>query len=479
MSWIYYNRKKHLCCFIEFWSSHLNIRGPREAPKPHKDKGDKKPDTVTSAPPAANPQKSFAAQPDSAPQSNSDNQLKAAPGSDKASKQSGHNHNLFREFCPITTRSPREVDYGSGLGALVFINPLFLQSQTALSRRRMFKRSLKVRVSTETSTLLSPPLAPPPPPPLMPKTKGKCKTQKRVQGTAQPSKGPGLLQSENPSQVCQIDPTSQDTQLQLLTQTQDTCSEAQVQHPSANPHFQPVMQEQGQTQMEAAQGQARVEGEEATAPLPKVMEHLPEDSHYMQPSPMINLSHSPSFSPYLSPCVSPMAPPLFPKLSTSPSPLDSPNASPSLSPYQSPSLSPKVPFSLSPRDSPSASPSLSPYQSPSPSPKVPFSLSPFTSPSFSQLAEAAYHTPATPSRPDQQRLEGEVEKGGGRDENKDEDDDTEELHKEREEEETGLVLQMNAASLNDSDSCSSFSSLEEAAETPSHSPHQEDNGTSI
>ncbi|CAK6957224.1 ras and Rab interactor 3-like [Scomber scombrus] len=462
---------------IEFWSSHLNIRGPRETPKPRKDKGDKKPDTVTSAPPPANPQKSSVAQPDSAPQSDSDNRLKAAPESDNTNKQSAANQTLFHEFCPITTRSPRELDYGSGMGALCFINPLFLQSQTALSRRRMFKRSLKVRVSTETSTLLSPPLAPPPPPPLMPKTKGKCKAKKCVQGTAQPSKGPGLLQGENPSQVHQNDPTSQDTQLHPLTQNQDTRIEAQVQHPSPTSHFQPVVQEQGQTQKEAAQGQVRVEGEEATALL--VMENLPEDSNYMQPSPMINLAHSPSFSSYLSPSVSPMAPPLFPKLSPSFSPHDSPGGSPSISPYQSPSLSPKVPFSLSPYDSPSASPSLSPYQSPSPSPKVPFSLSPFTSPSFSQLAEATYHTPATPSRPDQQRSEGQAKEGAGEDENKDEEDETEALHKEREAEETDLVLQIDAASLNDNESCSSFSSLEEAAETPLHSPHQHDKDTII
>ncbi|KAM7374567.1 hypothetical protein PAMP_007215 [Pampus punctatissimus] len=411
------------------------------------------------------PGKSSAAQPDSAPQSDSDNQLKVAPESDNASNQSGRDHALFHEFCPITTRSPRELDCGSGLGALCFINPLFLQSQTVLSRRRMFKRSVKVRVSTETSTLLSPPLSPPPPPPLMPKTKGKCKAQKQVQGTAQPSKGPGNLQDENPNQVCQIDPTS-------LTQTQENRSEAEVQYLSAAFNFQPVMREQEQTQMEAVQEQARVEGEEA--PLPLVMEHLPEDSDYMQPSQMINLSNSSSLSPYLS-SDSPMAPPLFPKLSPSLSPHDSSEASPSLSPYQSPSLSPKLPFSLSPCNSPNASPSLSPYQSPSPSPKVPFSLSPFTSVSFSPLAEAAYHTPATPSRPDQQRSEGEAEEGAG----EDEDDETEELHKEREEEETGLVLQINAASLNDSDSCSSFSSLEEAAETPPHSPHQQDNSKGL
>ncbi|XP_044077848.1 ras and Rab interactor 2-like isoform X2 [Siniperca chuatsi] len=502
---------------IEFWSSQLNVRGPREAPKLQKDK-EKKPDTATSTPPAAAPQTSSAAQPDSAPQPDSDNQLKTAPESDAASKKSVPDPTLFHEFCPITTRSPRELDCGSGQGDLCFINPLFLQSQNTLCRRRMFKHSLKVRVSTETSTMLSPPLAPPPPPPLMPKTKGKCRAPKRGQGTAHPSEGPGLLQGENPSQATQIDPTVQDTGPQPLTQTQ----------------------------MEPGLSKAGVMGEEATAQLPTVTEHLADESDYMQPSPMINFSHSPSLSPYRSPSVPPMVPPLFPKVSPSHCPHDSPNASPSLSPYQSPSSSPMAPplfpkvsqsrcphdsssaspspyqspssspmapplfpkvspsccphdsrsaspslspcqspysspkvlFSLSPHDSPSASPSLSPHQSPSPSPKVPFSLSPFTSPCFSQLVEQAYHTPATSSRLDQQRSEREAEEeGAGVDEN--EDEDNEELQKKREEEERGLVLQMNAASLNDTDSCSSFSSLEGAAETPPHLPHKQNNGTNI
>ena len=70
------------------------------------------------------------------------------------------------------------------------------------------------------------------------------------------------------------------------------------------------------------------------------------------------------------------------------------------------------------------------------------------------------------------------EEGAGAEESKDEDDETnEELHTKREEED--LVLQMTAASLNDTDSCSSFSSLEGAAETPPHSPHKLDNGTSL
>lgn len=294
--------------------------------------------------------------------------------------------------------------------------------------------------------MLSPPLAPPPPPPLMPKTKGKSKV---------------------PSQAPQIDPTIQDSQ--PLIQTQGAPSEARVQPPSTTTHIQPEMQEQSQMQMEPGQSEAGVRGDDAAAQLPTVMEHIPDDSDYMQPSPVINFSLSPSLSPYLSPSVSPMARPLFPKVSPSRSPLDSPRDFPSLSPYQSPSLSRKVPSSLSPHDSPSASPSLSPYQSPSPSPKVPFSLSPFTSPAFSQLREQAYHTPAATSRTDQQRSVREEEGAG------DEDDETnEELHKEEEE---GFVLQMNAACLSDTDSCSSFGSLEGAAETPPHSPHN--NGTSL
>ncbi|XP_040908061.1 ras and Rab interactor 3-like isoform X2 [Toxotes jaculatrix] len=459
---------------VEFWNSHLNIRGPRETPKPQKDK-EKKPDTVTSALSTA-PSKTNL---ESTPRHDSDHQHKAAPESDTGSK-TGSNPTLFHEFCPITTRSPRELDCGSGLGALCFINPLFLQSQNTLSRRRMFKHSLKVRVSTETSTLLSPPLAPPPPPPLMPKTKGRCKAQKEKQGAARPSKGLGLLQDENPSQATQSDPTAQD--IQPLTQTQDLPSEAQMQPPSAAPHFQPEVQEHGQTETEQSQTQSEVEEVKATTQLPTVMQHLPDDSDYRQPSPAISCSQPPSLSPFLSPAVFPMAPPLLPKMSQSLSPHSSPGVSPSPSPYQSPSLSPKVPFSLSPHDSPSASPSLSPYQSPSPSPQVPFSLSPFTSSPISQLAEQAYHTPAVPSRPNQQRSEDTEKEGAGADENEDENGETDEELPEKgeeEEEERGLVLQMNADSLNDTDSCSSFSSLEGTTETPPHSPHNQNNGTSL
>ncbi|KAM9846761.1 uncharacterized protein ACBR49_010038 [Aulostomus maculatus] len=420
---------------IEFWNSHLNVRGPREAPKPQKDQ-EKRPDIMTPALPAApNPLTNATAQPNSNPPPDSDHQTHTDPESD--SKQSGSNPTLFHEFCPITTRSPRELDCGSGLGALCFINPLFLQSQSVFSRKRLLKRSLKVRVSTETSTLLSPPLAPPPPPPLMPKTRGKCKALKQVQRVAQ--KG-------HPGQVSPMVPTPQNAQLHSLTRTQD---------PQAGTvSVQPVMQEQLEP--------ARVQLEEATTQLPTGMEHLPDSSDYMHPSPITTSSLTLPLSPYVPAPLSPMAPSLFPKVS----PHVSPCASPALSPYQSPSPSPITPLSLSLRDSPSISPSVSPYQSPSSSPKVPFSLSPFTSPSLSQLQEEAYHIP--PARPKAREV------GGG-----EEDDETEKLHKGMEEGQQGLLLQINAISLHDIDNCISSSSQGEAAETQPHSPHLQGNTTSL
>lgn len=392
--------------FAEFWSSHLNFRGPREAPKPQKEEK-RNPDAVAAAQPPAAPQTGPTGQPDSA-------DLKTAPDPDApAAAQLELHPTLLDEFCPIKTRSPKELDCGSGQGALCFINPLFLQSESSLSRRRMFKRSLKVRVSMETSTMLSPPLAPPPPPPLLPKAK----------------RG----QAQGPRPAAQNDPTDRDP----------PPGEAQV-------------QELSQTPVEQGSVGARAEGgDQAPAQLPAIAEHVADNSDYMQPSPAINLS----LSPYLSPSAPPMARPLFPKGSPSLSPHDSPADSPSLSPYQSPSVSPKV--SRSPC---TASPSLSPYQSPSPSPRAPFSLSPFTSPSFSQLAEQAYHTPAAPLRAAQQRLdteEGRNDEGNGT---------RQEVHKVRDddddEEEEGIVLSMNSARLSDTDSCSSFSSLEGAVETP-------------
>ncbi|XP_029476797.2 ras and Rab interactor 2-like isoform X1 [Oncorhynchus nerka] len=124
---------------VEFWSSPLNFRGPRNGPPP-----------VEEAPLPPSPTPEDCATPEESP-------------------------TLFQEFCSIQTRSPRELNCGAaGQGALCFINPLFLQFQTALHRRRhQFKRSLKVRVSTENSSPLSPPFAPPPPPPLLAKKKSK------------------------------------------------------------------------------------------------------------------------------------------------------------------------------------------------------------------------------------------------------------------------------------------------------------------
>ncbi|KAG7516506.1 hypothetical protein JOB18_033050 [Solea senegalensis] len=453
---------------IEFWSSHLNVRGPREAPKSQIDK-EKKPDAVTPATPAAAAPTTSS---DSAPQPNSDHQLTTEPESDTNGQQLGSKPTLFHEFCPITTRSPRELDCGSGLGALCFINPLFLQSQTVLSRRNLLKRSLKIRVSTETLTPLSPPLAPPPPPPLKPKTKGKCKAQKQGQGDAKPSKVLIPLQDGNQA-------TAPDTQTSI--QRQEDPDEAQIQPPSAAPQDQVQEQVQGQVDLE-----------EAAVTLPKIMEHHPEESEYMQPSPGINSSLPRSLSPYLSPAVAPLAPPpnptgfipispgalaslspyqspsVSPRPPFSLSPHDSPCASPSLSPYQSPSVSPKVPFSLSPR----ASPSPSPYQSPSVSPKLPVFMSPFTSSPPPQLAEQVYDTPALPLKANQrsQRDAEEEEEGGTAGAKQDEDCETN-AKGEEEEEEQRLVLKMKGTSLNDTDSSSSFSSLEGAAETPPPSPH--------
>ncbi|XP_017276871.1 ras and Rab interactor 1 isoform X2 [Kryptolebias marmoratus] len=340
---------------IEFWSSHLNVRGPREAPKPRKDQ-DKKPDVATSVSPPPLP--------DSPPHPDSDSRPPAAPESDTGEKKPDQSPTLFHEFCPITTRSPRELDCGAGQGALCFINPLFLQSQNALCRRRMFKRSLKVRVSTETLTLLSPPLAPPPPPPLMPKTRGRCKGQKAGKGGAQPSAA-----------------AADDSQPQ------------KQEAPSGTPHFLFEVQEEDRST-------AGVEEEDASAQLPAIKEDLLDE--YMTPP----VTNSHSLSPYHSPSVSPMAPPLFPKSSQSLSAHNSPSASPSLSPYQSPSLSPKVLSSLSPNHSPSISPSLSPVSS-SPSP----------------LTEPPCCTPAAPSGAERESEEEEEEPLTDRNQEEEEEED--------------------------------------------------------
>uniref|UniRef100_A0A8C3IDA8 Ras and Rab interactor 1 n=1 Tax=Chrysemys picta bellii TaxID=8478 RepID=A0A8C3IDA8_CHRPI len=79
----------------------------------------------------------------------------------------------------IPTRSPRELDCGLGNGALGFLNPLF-QGRDGGSRRDDFKRSIKVRVSTETSSPLSPP--PKPPPPIPSSQTGMLPTPRREPG---------------------------------------------------------------------------------------------------------------------------------------------------------------------------------------------------------------------------------------------------------------------------------------------------------
>ncbi|XP_014878574.1 ras and Rab interactor 1-like [Poecilia latipinna] len=395
---------------IEFWRSHLNVRGPREPPKPRKEE---KPDVAPSAPPVLL-QTNCAGEPDCVLQPDAENRLSAAEPHSNGTK-SDSNPTLFQEFCPITTRSPKELNCGSGQGALCFINPLFLQSQNAFSRRRMFKRSLKIRVSTETSSSLSPPLAPPPPPPLMPKTKGRCKD---LRGGGVKLSG-GTLQVEQP--------------------------------PSVDLHVWPEIQEEGQAESEMSHAEADIKQEMALAELPAIMEHLLDD--YMQPCSAVS-AHSPSLSPYQSPSVSPRAPPLFPKTCHSRSPRYSPSSSPSFSPYQSPSVSPKMPLSLSPYDSPSISPSLSPI----------------ISMSSSSLSEQVCCAEAAPSGPDEQRSVQEAEDEAahtGRD--KDDDGQAKDSDEKKEKEENNMDVKNAEAEI-----FSSESNLEEAAETPPQLPHKQD-----
>ncbi|XP_010634200.1 ras and Rab interactor 1 isoform X2 [Fukomys damarensis] len=66
----------------------------------------------------------------------------------------------------LKARSPHELDQGTG-AALCFFNPLF-PGDLGPTKREKFKRSFKVRVSTETSSPLSPPAVPPPPVPVLP-----------------------------------------------------------------------------------------------------------------------------------------------------------------------------------------------------------------------------------------------------------------------------------------------------------------------
>lgn len=282
---------------IEFWNSQLNVRGPRDVSKPQQDPG-RKPDTAPSVPPPPAPQKAPEVQLKQSNQPVPDHQPTTSLGSQPPKGDS--NTTLFKEFCPIKTRSPKELNYGSGIGALSFINPLFLQSLNAWSRRRMFKRSLKVRVSTEGSTLLSPPLIPPPPPPLVPKSKSRCKGKGNK--VDEPLKeNANILQDNNPN-----------------AQTID---------------------EQDYTELPSRTSRDIIRAIEEVSPLPTVMESLVEDTDYMQPSPAVNTPHP--LSPYLSPK-------LQPKKSTSLSPRTSPSPSPSVSPYQSPSPSPKALSTLLP-----------------------------------------------------------------------------------------------------------------------------------
>lgn len=414
---------------IEFWSSQLNYRGPRETPKA-KDQ-EKKESGATD--------KSSTAAPDSLPQPHPANQLCEPPQSDAAAGQSKTSPTVFQKFCPITTRSPRELNCASGVGALCFVNPLFLQSQRVLHRRHLFKRSLKVRVSTETTSSLSPPLAPPPPPPLMPKTRGKCKAKLRM-GAQDPQCPPQCQTSAKPGEHSPIDSAKQIQGDQV--QPQDALPKAQPGAPG------PGGQEEDQTkdQVPVEVGPITA-GPEATDmdDDEAMVESLQDESDYMEPSQTVNVNRrvSPPISPYLSP---------------------------SPSPRESPSLFVKVSPSLSPHNSTSVSPSLSP----SPSPRLPFSLSPFASPCISPYisptTEDAYHVPcSTPLRLGRKNIAEDDQELGDCEEEENDDDET---GKDEGEEEMGLLLeQLYASNLNDPECCGSLSSSEgEEEERLSPSP---------
>ncbi|KAJ3589369.1 hypothetical protein NHX12_010214 [Muraenolepis orangiensis] len=351
---------------IEFWSSQLNYRGPRESPKA-KDHQKKEPGAAEkSSPTPASQLPSTAA----LPQPHPANQIREPSQSDAAASQSGTSPTVFQKLCPITTRGPRELNCSPGVGALCFVNPLFLQSQSVLHRRHLFKRSLKVRVSTETTSYLSPPVAPPPPPPLMPKTRGKCKPE-RILG----------------------DPV----------QTQDALTEGQSGAPGPGGREEDQTKDRVPVELGAIPA-----GPEATDDDEATVESLQDESHYMEPSQVVNIKRWASPSPFLKVCPLP-----------------------------------------SPLHSPSVSPPLSPYQFPSPSRKLPFSLSPFASPYISPTAEDPYHVPcSTPLSLGQDGVaEGPREPAGW---------------EETEQEEVELLLeQLYASNLNDPECCGSLSGSED------------------
>uniref|UniRef100_A0A4W4DWW5 VPS9 domain-containing protein n=1 Tax=Electrophorus electricus TaxID=8005 RepID=A0A4W4DWW5_ELEEL len=97
---------------------------------------------------------------------------------------------------PLRTRSPSELDMGAGQGALCFINPLFLQDHPAMHKRHHFKRSVKVRVSTENTSSLSPPVSPPPPPPLLAKAKVKGKNLQHAEVVIMPTLSPTVEEDD-------------------------------------------------------------------------------------------------------------------------------------------------------------------------------------------------------------------------------------------------------------------------------------------
>lgn len=291
---------------VEFWSSQLNFRGPRSDPTA------RTAEEQNSEPaPTATPGSTSLPLPASFPSQTLPRRRSSSSNGGDATQPS---HVLFKEFCPIETRSPGELNCGPALGVLCFVNPLFPESQGALQRRRLFMRSIKVRVSTETSGPLSPPLAPPPPPPLMPKVRCKGKARPRADLQSQP-------QREQP-------PDSQPTPTPTPTPTSQRSPKSRT---------LPVLPPKSKVRNQANATEVKCQG--STGEGNANLTTLPEDPEVKQPS----LSPRPTFSCSLST-----------KDSPSSSPYNSPKVSPGVSPFATVSpnasnlLSPMVTFSLIP-----------------------------------------------------------------------------------------------------------------------------------
>ncbi|KAK9955543.1 hypothetical protein ABG768_015408 [Culter alburnus] len=255
---------------VEFWSSHLNVRGPRNEP----------PATDKLLPPTPSPQDCLT--------------------------PINPNPTPFQELCPIQTRSPCELNYGGGKG-LCFVNPLFLQDypgRNATRRRHHFKTSIKVRVSTENSSPLSPPVTPPPPPPLLAKAKCKARLKAAKQMTPPVVVEPGeeAVKKTVQEDTDYMQPCVVSQKKSMVTPTLSPTAEDDYQMPKALQKAQPTILEQ--------KGQEEDEDEEEGLVLEQ--RHAPSLSELDSSSSLSSLDEteeSPERPPLIRGTSNPVAPP--------------------------------------------------------------------------------------------------------------------------------------------------------------------------